>query len=602
MNKKGNSIIKLVVTICIVFGFVWFLIVSPMITFHNNEKKLEKAAKRYFDIHSNSLPTGSRVKTLSLKELYDNGLLEGDIEVPNSKKVCSIGNSWVKVRKEDNLYRYYVYLECGMFRSKIDHEGPEIKLNGSSEVTLGIDEEYKEEGVASVIDKNDGKLKVEDITIKGNVNVNKIGKYTIEYIAFDNLKNRSVVTREVNVVKTIGSTTKKLLNGEANFKGYPANNYVRFSNVIYEIYGMSGDNVMLVSAEDIGFVNYNKIDKWLDYYYNLLDDEAKNMIISSKFCNMEVDSVAAEGIVDCNSFTKRRKIYIPSVVNVNKTLVDGNSFMKPSTMSWVSNTSPDGNAYLTRSYFSGDGFGKNYMLYDPNTNYGVRPMLVIKGASLIVDGEGTFEKPFVLSDFKKGKGGTLVNERKTGEYLSVNGTLFRVIEGMKDGTTKVIADHAVGTSRDSVETSFDATKEVITYNPKDKGSVAYYINNAATKYYDTNYFAKHTIEVPVYKDKFIYGKETKTNKYDVILSAPNMYEIFSAKSTLSANSSEYSSYWLMNTSEAKYTGAAVFFAGSVVDRELRIGESFGVRVVAYLKKGLVISNGDGSYYSPYIVK
>ena len=601
MNKKGKGIIKIIITLGIIFGFVWFLVVSPMITFHNNEKKLEKAAKRYYEIHSNSLPTGSRVKTLTLKELYDDGLLKGDIEVPNSNKVCSMGNSWVKVRKEDNLYRYYVYLDCGMFRSKVDHEGPEIKLNGSSEITLGIDEEYKEEGVASVIDKNDGKLKVEDVTIKGSVDANKIGKYTIEYIAFDNLKNRSVVTREVNVVKTVASTTKKLLNGETNFKGSPSNNYVRFSNVLYRIYGMSGENVVLVSAEDIGFVNYSKLDKWLDYYYNLLEDEAKNMIVSSKFCNMPVDETAAEGIVDCNSFTKKRKIYIPSVVEVNKASDNNSGFMKPVTMSWVSNTTPDGKAYLTRYVFYDEYYGRNYVPYDVDSVYGVRPMLVIKGSSLIVDGDGSKEKPFVFPDFKKGKGGTLVNERKTGEYLKLNGDIYRIIGTMPDGTTKVISNKSAGSFNDPVVIYPSLSSNVITYNPKDKGSVAYFINNAVTKYYDTSYFTKHTIEVPIYKDKFIYGEEEKTNKYDVMLSAPNMFEIFSTMSFIDS-SYKSSSYWLLNSSKAENRGACVYDAGNVVNSELNIGTSFGVRIVAYLKKDLVISNGDGSLFSPYVVK
>ena len=601
MNKKNNNLIKLVVTIVIIIGFVWFLVVSPMLTFHGNEKKIEEAAKRYFDIHSNALPTGSRVKTLSLKELYDDGLLKGDMYVPNTKKVCSMGNSWVKVRKEDNLYRYFVYLECGMFKSRIDHEGPEIKINGAKEITLGIDEEYKEQGVASVVDKNDGKLKVEDVTIKSNVDTSKVGNYTVEYIAFDDLKNKSVATREVNVVKTIGSTVKKLLNGETLFKGSPTNNYVRFSNVLYQVYGVTGNNVILVSAEDIGFANYSKLDEWLDYYYNLLEDEAKNMIVSSKFCNMQVDEVAAEGIVDCNSYTKRKKIYVPSVVDINKARVDGSSFMETTTMSWVSNTSPDGKAYLTRNFFNGEGFGRNYMVYDVNDVYGVRPMLVIKGSSLITSGDGSREKPFVFSDFKKGKGGTLVNERKTGEYLKVNGLLYRIIGTMKDGTTKVIANESIDTLTDPIEIYADLSNEVITYNPKDKKSVAYFINNSAAKYYDTSYFARHSIEVPIYKDKFIYGKEIKTKKYDVLMSAPNMFEIFSTKSIINSNYND-GSYWLLNTSNAKNRGACVYDAGNVVNSELNPGASFGVRIVAYLKKDLVISNGDGSFTSPYVVK
>ena len=48
MQKGLAKKIKLFVTIAIILAIVWFLIVSPMITFRNNENKLLEAAKRYF--------------------------------------------------------------------------------------------------------------------------------------------------------------------------------------------------------------------------------------------------------------------------------------------------------------------------------------------------------------------------------------------------------------------------------------------------------------------------------------------------------------------------------------------------------------------------
>ena len=73
MSKKNNNylrIFKLIIAIVIVFLFIWFLIISPKIKFHNNEKKMKEAAERYFEINSNELPTGKRVKTLTLSNLY----------------------------------------------------------------------------------------------------------------------------------------------------------------------------------------------------------------------------------------------------------------------------------------------------------------------------------------------------------------------------------------------------------------------------------------------------------------------------------------------------------------------------------------------------
>ena len=58
--QKYVGKVKFLIVLAIVGTFVWFLVISPMITFHNNEKKLEEAAKRYFELNQNELPTGQR--------------------------------------------------------------------------------------------------------------------------------------------------------------------------------------------------------------------------------------------------------------------------------------------------------------------------------------------------------------------------------------------------------------------------------------------------------------------------------------------------------------------------------------------------------------
>ena len=185
MKGKILKRVKLLITIGIVGLFVWFLILYPMITFRQNEKTMAEAGKRYFELNSNELPTGNRVKTVSLKTLYHKSFLEKDLFIPYSKNTCSLDDSWVKVKRDNNgEYKYYVFLDCGMLSSNVDHKGPEIKLNGDEEITLGIDEEYKEEGIKSIVDANDGKIDVKSATIKGEVDTSKTGTYEIQYIDF----------------------------------------------------------------------------------------------------------------------------------------------------------------------------------------------------------------------------------------------------------------------------------------------------------------------------------------------------------------------------------------------------------------------------------
>lgn len=593
MNKGMLKKIKLVITVVLILVFVWFLIVSPMITFHNNEGKLESAAKRYFEINSNQLPSGNNVKTITLKTLYHQAYIKGDLYIPYTNKTCSIENSWVKVRRVNGEYKYYTYLECGVLSSTVDHKGPVITLNGDKNVSIGKGEKYKEAGVKSVVDNTDGKLDVKDVTIKGEVDTSKIGTYEVTYTAFDGLNNKSVVTREVKVVQKLNSTIKKSLKDSKNFTGDPENNYIRLSNMIFRVYGLdNSNNVIIVNDEDVANVNYSKLDKWLDYYYNNLNDFTKKIIVKNKYCNMNLTDTTLD-TTKCSGYTKERNVYIPSVIEVNRAQGEDN-FMKPNTMSWVANKKDSKNAYLTRNYFYLTENDVSYLAYNINENYGVRPMMTIKGDTLITNGDGTKENPYVFGDTKKAKGGSLLNERFTGEYISIDEYKYRIIKSNNDGTTKVISDFTI----DELETDGNDIYEKITYDPNKKSSAAYYINNRASEYVNTKYFVKHEVEVPIYKNKFIYGEEIKTKKYNVMLSAPNMYEMFSAQ----PQNNLTGSYWLINTSETKNVGAAIFQVGVPINDKMDVGRRFGIRVVAFTKKGTTVSSGQGTAENPYIIK
>ena len=598
MQNKIVKNAKLFITVAIIIAFVWFLVVSPMITFHSNEKKLEEAARRYYELNSRELPTGERIKTLTLNTLYHKSFLKDNLNIPYSNKTCSITNSWVKVKKVNNEYKYYTYLECGILSSSIDHQGPNITLNGENSVTVGIGEKYQDAGVKSVVDNVDGKMKIEDVTVKGTVDTSKIGTYEIKYIAFDSLNNKTEVIREIKVVKKIYSTVKKDLNNTSNYTGDPSNNYIRLSNMLFRVYGVDKDkNVIIVSDEDIANVNYSKLDSWLDYYYNNLNDTTKKMIVKKKYCNMKVNETALD-TTECRGYTKERLVFIPSIIEVNKAKTDSINFMRPNTISWVANMKNDSTAYVTRNMFFYEEEGKTYLSYNIKDNYGVRPMMTIKGSTLITGGTGSKEDPYVFGDVKRASGGSRVNERFTGEYVSLDGEIYRIINVDKDGTTRVISNFTVGSIFDYIGTTANPGSDKIEYNPKNKLSAAYYINNRVGEYINTSYFTKHKIQVPIYKNKIIYGEEVETKEYEVMLSAPNMYEMFSAK----PQNSDTRSYWLVNSSKGKRIAGALYDIGVPMNEEIDNYMKLSVRVVGYLKSNSIISSGDGTLESPYIVR
>ena len=598
MDNELKKKIKFFVIFVAILAGGYFFVVSPFLTFQRNEKMVEDAAKRYYELNAEKLPTGQRISTLSVKTLYHKNFLEKDIYVPYSSKTCSLDNSWVKVRKENEKYVYYTYLDCGFFSSKVDSKGPNIKLKGNSNIQIGVGEEYKELGVESVVDSVDGRLKTDDVTIKGKVDTSKVGTYEISYIAFDSMQNKTTAVRTVKVVQKVYSTIKKDLGEETNYTDNTNVKYVRLSNMMFQVYGLdSNKNVILVASRDIANVSYSKLDSWLKYYYNHLNKKTQDMIVPSKYCDMKITEENL-GTVECNSYSKPKNITIPSIVDVNRTLKNSKySFMKPVTMSWVSNLKSDKEGYVTRDYFYGDDAGKNFISFDINHNYGVRPMFTIKGSSLIIDGDGTLEDPFVFGDREPVKKGSYLNNRSTGEYISDGNILWRIVDVMKDKTIKVISNETIIGDGEDLKCQPDLLKEVATYNPKDKNSVGYYINNRVSEYVDTSHFVNHEIEVPIYKNEIIYGEEKEIKKYKAVLSAPNMFEMFSAIQSEAAGS-----YWFVNTSQTKFVIGDISEIGTPDNYPVNYFPSNSVRVVAYFDKNTIIDAGYGTYVDPFTVK
>ena len=602
MQKGFDKRIKIIIVIAMAALFVWFLILSPMIQFRNNEKQFENAARRYFDLNSDQLPTGERVKTLSLNTLYKKSYLKEDFHVPYSSKLCSITDSWVKVRRENNEYRYYVYLDCGFLTSRVDHRGPQIRLNGKDEITINLGEKFEDPGVSSVVDDTDGEMELSSVTIKSDVNENRAGTYEITYTAFDGFRNKTVVTRKVNVVKVLSGIVKNDLGARENYTGDPTNNYVRLSNMDFRIYGIdSNDNVILVADEDVANVNFTKIEKWLDeVYLKHFTEEAKNLLVESEFCNASIGAKNTD-TVQCNSYTKKRYAYVPSIIDINRAKEENKNFMKPHTISWTGNARNGHEAYVTRDIFYEDAYGKSFLSIDSSYNYGVRPKIVIKGDVLVINGDGTRENPYTFGETTKAKGGSNLNTRYSGEYITISGVLWRIIEVEKDGTVKVISVDTLGTLSDRPLTYTNPEEALLTYNPKDKENYGYYINNRSSKYIDTSFFVAREVDAPVYKDKIVYGEEKKVNTYKVKISPPNMYDMFSAQEFGRTNHSH--SYWLINSTDSTNR-----YCGVITDIGVPLNESigqydfYGVRAVAFIRKGTIISSGSGTYESPYKLK
>lgn len=587
MLSKYKNKIRLIITILIVIFFVWFLILSPIISFKMAEAKMLESAKRYYELNSYDLPTGTRVKTLTLQDLYYKKYIKNDIYIPYTKTPCDLKESWVKVRRENENYKYYVNLKCGPMVSSVDNKGPDIKLNGDSEIVVSKGDSYKELGVLSVVDNKDGKLDVKNVNIDGKVNTNEVGEYYISYSAFDNLKNKTEVKRKVIVKEILKDTVKKITNN-GYFTGED-NNYIRLSSMMFRIIGIDNDNVKAVAEEDVSFINYDGIDDWLEnYYYNQFSDNSKKYLVKNKYCNMDITDTTLDTL-ECSKFTDERYFYIPSIVDINKTKEEDLSFISNSdTFTWLANARDKDNAYIIGNVDAESS--KKFDVENKSFNYGIRPVITIKGDSEILSGDGSSDNPYSFKDIKKGKHGDSLNTRYTGEYVWFSNSLWRIISKEENGPTKIISNDSFGD--EGGELKFIDINDTKIYNPDKSSSVGYMINNKVIKYLDDKYLDKFTLEVPIYKKDINYKKEEKVKKYSNIkVSSPNLYEMFSSGG---------SNYWVINSSKDNNYGVAISYYNKIYNGKFET-YNYGVKPVIYLKKSVEIVEGDGSREKPYTI-
>lgn len=589
--KNKLRLIRLTITVVIVGLFVWFLVLSPYMTFKQNENEMVKAAKRYYEINLDKLPTGTRISTVTLQTLSRENYIDKDFYVPFSKEPCSITESWVKVKHTDSGYKYYAYLECGVLKSTTDHKGPTITLNGKDEITINKDEKYEELGVKKVVDNTDGKMDVKDVTIDSSkVDTSKNGTYKVTYTALDSFKNKTEKVRTVKVVQELEHTIKKDTNNTGVYTGAIENNYIRFSGNLFRIVSVENGNVKIVAAEDVSNVNYSGLDQWLEYYYDHLADSSKEYIVKTKYCNDKVTDTTTK---KCSSYTKEKDVYILSVEDVNNS-VDvntGRSYLYPDTIVWLANTKTDKESWSTKTAFN-DIYTK-YMGFSKNYNFGIRPVITVKGSNLITSGTGTKNNPYQIDDMKTGKPDEKLNTRYSGEYIEYSNMLWRIVETEKSGTVKVVSNSNVPIAGEE-RIGYDDNITNKIYNPNQKGNVGYKINQKASDTINEKYFVKTEIEVPIYKKLAKYNKETAKKKYKVKFHAPDMYDLYTA-----ANSELLINYWLINSSQQENIEYMVSSIGIIYYEGIPDTNKAGTRVTGYLDKNCKIVSGNGTKEKPY---
>lgn len=567
-------------------------LVYPRIVFSQFEKRVEKAANRYYEVNYNVLKKDG-VHTLSLQTLYKQKYVE-DLKTPFSKDSCSLKESWVKTEVKKGTTKQYVYLHCGRFSSSVDHEGPIITLNGKQEITVEKGSAYEEEGVKSVVDQNDGTMDIKSVTVQNKVDTSKVGTYKVIYKAKDKLLNEGVTERVVKVVETLNHVVTTVTNGQNYYQGNVTNNYVLFSGMLWRIVGLNEDgNIKLITDQPVGTMSCESKDgsfensdikKWLnEYFYNHLNKESKKYMTDQKVCT---DVIGDLSTTTCSTWSDKK--YTVSLLSLPEYNLSGggSGFGASVNGTWLLNKTNE-NILLT---YMGRLFYPTNMV-NTSSLYGVRPLIVLKKNTNIIAGNGTENNPYRIGDYKQGKKKELLNTRIVGEYLTYSGYSFRITEVDKTGVTAIM-NGSVNLGVDNM-ISYQDDGDASIYDPTKKGNIGEKIENDGKKFVSTKLLQKQKIEVSIYDDMILYGQEKEKKSYEVYLAAPSIFTMFA-----NMPNQGYYNYWYRDSSKNQEYRYQMLYDGNVfhyISKDMVAD----MRLEVKFKNDVKIADGNGTRNDPY---
>lgn len=586
MSEKNKKKITISLIVVIAVALIWFLIISPLIEFKKSEKEVLNAGKRYFEVNKTYLPTGNRIKTISLKTLYNKDFIKEDIKVPNSSSMCDENESWVKVQKKNNEYNYNVYLKCGIYSSKVDHKGPTITLKGENEITVNKGDKFKDPGIASVSDNTDGKIDAKQVKVDSNVNINKNGTYEIKYSIKDSFDNKTEVIRTVKVVQILDKIVKKETDKTNYYKGNDNNNYIKLDGILFKIVGLNEDgSVKVTSSEPLAFVDYNSVDTWLnDYFYDKLSDNVKKYIkTDSKWCNEVISNT--DNYTKCNKYGKKKAVGLLSVADVN------NSKDK------------DGNSSLLgqQSFLLGNQKDKKEIKVIPIENKvktenknivsGVRPTMNLKSNIVISKGNGSDLSPYIIKGTStRVKAGSKVSDLKIGDYVNYSGFNWRVSNKKDNGNIQLVLDGTITSNESYLLLGFGIDEKY--YSTNNKTNLGYKLVNESSKYINTKLLQKQKFKVYNYKGNATYNSDVNYNNYTTKLIEVSMFELFSTSSS--------DNYWFRE-SDGKGNAYANSPIGDVVKYEIVENNNSMIKLSVLVDGTSTIKLGSGSKNDPYTI-
>ena len=268
------------------------------------------------------------------------------------------------------------------------------------------------------------------------------------------------------------------------YKGEQANNYIKYSNMLWRIIRTNSDGSLEIILDDYinvlawDFEEKDYLDSDVHKYLN--DVFVKNLntdlLVKTTICNDKMESI------DKYSCNKKNNEYYVKLLPANdflNSVTDGSSYIaKEGQLIWLGTASNDNKVWHSN--------GSNISTSLSNNSYLVKPVVTIKNSAALLGGNGTLESPFIIEKEDK--------NIKVGSYIKLDDDEWIVYE---KNNNKIKLVYSGLYTKGFNTYRFDTEKNE--YDPESENSLAYLLNN---DFYESLSYKDLLLEFDVYTGEY----------------------------------------------------------------------------------------------------
>lgn len=259
------------------------------------------------------------------------------------------------------------------------------------------------------------------------------------------------------------------INGNYYFTDSDVDNYVRYSNMLFRIVKLDGNNnIVLISDKAVSSlaIGENKLFKE-SYIYEWLNDteqdntgiffnnlnKANNYLDYSDICLDTVDKAKSEICQDIDNDSYVSLLSVTDYINTGSV----NGFVNNGEYFYLSDNDSDKGIW----YVSDEG---KIGVSDGTDMYGIRPVITLKGDLELIGGNGSYDNPYVIEE----------DNSIFGSYVKLGDDIWRIYK-YNDSEYKLILDDYLIV--DDEKLSYVYSDDNYKFDSSQYGSLAYYLNN-----------------------------------------------------------------------------------------------------------------------------